>query len=253
MPAAVVHGPASIAEIWRHDVLGEIDRGLGRLELLPVVHDDAGFSELRAQLVGVLVGHGRRDRPPAHPPEGSRTRDCGTTEHEREAASHGGDAIVSRATCLARRRPVPGRPHPVRPLQTEGRHEGTMIDYEILLMLDPETPDERQQEIVTRTRELIERGGGRFEKHDVWGRRKLAYEIDHKPDGSYHLLTFSAEPAALDEVSRILKITDGVMRHLAVRRPKPGRTTTAATPSRDTDREPEYAAPALETVSIEEE
>jgi small subunit ribosomal protein S6 len=127
-----------------------------------------------------------------------------------------------------------------------------VIDYEILLMLDPETPDERQQEIVTRTRELIERGGGRFDKHEVWGRRKLAYEIDHKPDGAYHLLTFAAEPAALDEVSRILKITDGVMRHLAVRRPKPGRTTTAAPPPRemarsDTDREPEYAAPAIES------
>jgi small subunit ribosomal protein S6 len=133
-----------------------------------------------------------------------------------------------------------------------------VIDYEILLMLDPETPDERQQEIVTRTRELIERGGGRFDKHEVWGRRKLAYEIDHKPDGAYHLLTFAAEPAALDEVSRILKITDGVMRHLAVRRPKPGRTTTATSgpprdlpprdmPPRDTDREPEYAAPAIES------
>jgi small subunit ribosomal protein S6 len=100
---------------------------------------------------------------------------------------------------------------------------------------------------VTRTRELIERDGGRFDKHDVWGRRKLAYEINHKPDGTYHLLTFSAEPDALNEVSRILKITDGVMRHLAVRRPKPGRTTTAATPSRDTDREPEYAVPATES------
>ena len=107
-----------------------------------------------------------------------------------------------------------------------------MIDYEILLMLDPETPDERQQEIVTRTRELIERGGGRFDKHEVWGRRKLAYEIDHKPDGAYHLLTFAAAPDALDEVSRILKITDGVMRHLAVRRPKPGRTTTATSARR---------------------
>jgi small subunit ribosomal protein S6 len=124
-----------------------------------------------------------------------------------------------------------------------------VIDYEILLMLDPETPDERQQEIVTRTRELIERDGGRFDKHDVWGRRKLAYEINHKPDGTYHLLTFSAEPDALNEVSRILKITDGVMRHLAVRRPKPGRTTPAATPSRDTDREPEYAAATPENSS----
>ena len=130
-----------------------------------------------------------------------------------------------------------------------------MIDYEILLMLDPETPDERQQEIVTRTRELLERGGGRFEKHEVWGRRKLAYEIDHKADGAYHLLTFAAEPDALDEVSRILKITDGVMRHLAVRRPKPGRTTTATsapprdTQPSDTDREPEYAAPTPENSS----
>jgi small subunit ribosomal protein S6 len=122
-----------------------------------------------------------------------------------------------------------------------------VIDYEILLMLDPEAPDERQQQIVTRTRELIERQGGRWDAHDVWGRRKLAYEIDHKADGSYHLLTFSADAATLDEVSRILKITDGVMRHLAVRRPKPGRTTSAGSgPPRDGDREPEYAASSTE-------
>ena len=95
-----------------------------------------------------------------------------------------------------------------------------MNDYEILLMLDPELPDERQTEIVTRTRELIERGGGSWDGHDVWGRRRLAYEIDKKPDGTYHLLTFSAEPETLAEVSRILKITDGVMRHMAVRRPE---------------------------------
>ena len=48
-------------------------------------------------------------------------------------------------------------------------------------MLDPELPEERQREIVTRMRELLERGGGHLETHDVWGRRKLAYEIDHKP------------------------------------------------------------------------
>jgi small subunit ribosomal protein S6 len=107
-----------------------------------------------------------------------------------------------------------------------------VIDYEVLLMLDPEAPDERQQEIVSRTRELIERQGGRFETHDVWGRRRLAYEIDHKADGSYHLLTFAAEPETLDEISRILKITDGVIRHLAVRRPRAGRTVAAATPNR---------------------
>jgi small subunit ribosomal protein S6 len=99
-----------------------------------------------------------------------------------------------------------------------------VTDYEILLLLDAELPDERQQEIVSRARELIERGGGQFGSHDVWGRRKLAYEINRKADGTYHLLTFAAEPDVLDEVSRVLKITDGVLRHMAVRRPAAKRT-----------------------------
>ncbi len=95
---------------------------------------------------------------------------------------------------------------------------GSVIAYEVLLMLDPELPEERQSEIIGRTRELIERGGGTWESNETWGRRKLAYEIDHKGEGAYHLLGFEAEPEALAEVSRILRITDGVMRHMPVRR-----------------------------------
>jgi small subunit ribosomal protein S6 len=120
--------------------------------------------------------------------------------------------------------------------------------YEILLMLDPELPEERQNEIVTRTRELIERSGGSWDAHDVWGRRKLAYEIDHKSDGIYHLLTFSAQPETLDEVSRILKITDGVMRHMAVRRSEQRPVGTVASPPQD-----RQDAPEPEPVAAEEE
>ena len=94
-----------------------------------------------------------------------------------------------------------------------------MNDYEILLMLDPDAPEGRHDEILARTRELVEQGGGTWQGHEPWGRRRLAYEIDHKTDGVYHLVTFRCEPAALDEASRVLKITDGVMRHLATRRP----------------------------------
>ena len=115
-----------------------------------------------------------------------------------------------------------------------------MTDYEILLMLDPELPEERQTEIVTRTREAIEKDGGRWDNEEPWGRRRLAYEIDHKPEGVYHLLTFAAEPATLDEVSRVLKITDGVMRHMAVRRVK-GASTRPPQPSPE---EPVAAAAA---------
>jgi small subunit ribosomal protein S6 len=93
-----------------------------------------------------------------------------------------------------------------------------VVAYEILLMLDPELPEGRPDEIIARTRELVETSGGTWVGHNVWGRRRLAYEINHKAEGSYHLLSFDSEPATLDELSRILRITDGVMRHLAVRR-----------------------------------
>ena len=102
-----------------------------------------------------------------------------------------------------------------------------MVAYEILILLEPELPEERQNEIVQRARELIERGGGRFTEHVPWGHRKLAYEINHKGDGSYHLVTFEADPATLDELSRVLKITDGVMRHLATRRVAAGPVAAA--------------------------
>jgi small subunit ribosomal protein S6 len=107
---------------------------------------------------------------------------------------------------------------PAGPIQTVGRRFGNVNPYEILLMLDPEAAEERQEEIVTRIRELVERGDGTWVSHDLWGRRRLAYEIDHKSEGTYHLLAFDSPPAVLDEISRVLKITDGVMRHLAVRR-----------------------------------
>ena len=115
-----------------------------------------------------------------------------------------------------------------------------MIDYEILLLLDPDVPQERQEEIVKRTRDLVERGGGAWEGQDVWGRRKLAYEIDKKGDGLYHLLSFSAEAETLDEISRVLKIDDAVVRHLATRRYKPGSTQPVAVggPTREDVREP---------------
>ena len=85
-------------------------------------------------------------------------------------------------------------------------------------MLDPELPDGRQDEIIKRARELVEGAKGTWVGHNVWGRRRLAYEINHKGEGSYHLLNFDADPETLAELSRILRITDGVMRHLAVRR-----------------------------------
>ena len=69
----------------------------------------------------------------------------------------------------------------------------------------------------------------------MWGRRKLAYEIGHKGDGSYHLLHFTCDAGTLDEVSRVLRIDDGVMRHMATRRIEgsPVRPVAVSAPARE--------------------
>jgi small subunit ribosomal protein S6 len=132
-------------------------------------------------------------------------------------------------------RPFPAAPLAARPIQTEGRRSGNVNEYEILLLLDPDLDDDRQAEIVARTREQVESGGGTWDLHDVWGRRKLAYEIQHKGDGSYHLLQFTCNAGTLDEVSRVLRIDDGVMRHMATRRIEgsPVRPVAVGAPTRD--------------------
>jgi small subunit ribosomal protein S6 len=97
-----------------------------------------------------------------------------------------------------------------------------VTEYEILLLLDPELSEEKQTEIVARVRTLVEQGGGTVARHDPWGRRKLAYPVDKKEDGVYHLLTFTASAETLDELTRVLKIDDDVLRHMATRRPEGG-------------------------------
>jgi small subunit ribosomal protein S6 len=107
-----------------------------------------------------------------------------------------------------------------------GREEiGTVTTYEILLMLDPEQAEARQDEIVARTRELVEKAGGTWRSHDPWGRRRLAYEIAHKAEGVYHLVVFDADGETLNEISRVLKIDDAVMRHMATRHVAGSRTS----------------------------
>jgi len=97
--------------------------------------------------------------------------------------------------------------------------------YEILLMLDPEQAEARQGEIVARARGLVEKNGGTWQSHDAWGRRRLAYPIAHKEEGVYHLVVFDSEAETLDEISRVLKIDDTVLRHMATRHIAGSRTS----------------------------
>ena len=131
-----------------------------------------------------------------------------------------------------------------------------MTTYEILLLLDPEQAETRQDDIVARTRDLVEKSGGAWHSHDAWGRRRLAYPIAHKEEGVYHLVVFDAEAATLEEISRVLKIEDAVLRHMATRHIAGSRTSAPrddaaapapaavaeAEPAVSAEPEPEYAA-----------
>ena len=102
---------------------------------------------------------------------------------------------------------------------------GTVTTYEILLMLDPEGAEAHQDDLIARVRDLVEKGGGTWRSHDAWGRRRLAYEIAKKPEGVYHLVVFESGAETLDEISRVLKIDDGVLRHMATKHVEGSRTS----------------------------
>ena len=154
---ALVHRPPAVADL-RRDGLGLVDRRLGRLELLAVLGDDARLGELRLQRLGVRLGNDRRRRAadsaryaaaPATtaPPSKRASRPC-TRPMLQCRPAPASPRAASFPSGASRRR---GR---LRPKEARGN----VIDYEILLLLDAELPDERQNEIVTRTRELVERG-----------------------------------------------------------------------------------------------
>ena len=155
--------------------------------------------------------------------------------------------------------------HPERrkqsgPIQTVGRKEviGTVTTYEILLMLDPEGAEAHQDELIARVRELVEKSGGTWRSHDAWGRRRLAYEIEKKPEAIYHLVVFQSSAETLAEVSRVLKIDDAVLRHMAVKHIEGSRTsaprdeTPAPAPVAAAVAAPEYAEPNTRSDDEEE-
>lgn len=127
-------------------------------------------------------------------------------------------------------------------------------EYELVLMLDPEIPEERREEIASEARQRIESGGSL--KHDTtWGMRKLAYEIEQRTEADYRFFRFETEGGLLDDLNHNLRIADGVLRFRVFRVdprspaivPPAPTATAAATPARGgrrPEREPAAAEPA---------
>jgi small subunit ribosomal protein S6 len=84
-------------------------------------------------------------------------------------------------------------------------------EYELVLMLDPEAPDERREEIADGARQRIE-SGGELKHADSWGMRKMAYEIRQRTEADYRIFRFATDGPLLNDLDHTLKITDGVLR-----------------------------------------
>jgi small subunit ribosomal protein S6 len=123
-----------------------------------------------------------------------------------------------------------------------------LTTYEILLMLDPEGAEQHQDDLLARVRDLVQNGGGTWRSHDAWGRRRLQYPIKKKNDGVYHLVVFESDAATLDEISRVLKIDDTVMRHLATKHIEGSRTSAPRedAPAASPVAVPDYEQPPVE-------
>jgi small subunit ribosomal protein S6 len=90
--------------------------------------------------------------------------------------------------------------------------------YDLMLLLDPGAPSDRQDSILRDVQGLLESGGTLAGSHD-WGTRRMTFEIDHRPEAHYHLFQFQTESggALLERVDHSLKIMDGVLRHRIIR------------------------------------
>ena len=94
--------------------------------------------------------------------------------------------------------------------------EATKNSYETLFVIDPDLTEEATKAMIEKFTKLIA-DNGEVESVDEWGKRRLAYPINDKPEGYYVLVNFKADPSLPSELERIFGITEGIMRSLVVR------------------------------------
>ncbi len=93
----------------------------------------------------------------------------------------------------------------------------TANQYETVFIVNPDLDEEQTSAVVEKFKSLIE-GAGAIDTTDIWGKRKLAYEINDKTEGYYVLIRFSSTPDFPSELDRVYKITENIIRSLIIRK-----------------------------------
>jgi small subunit ribosomal protein S6 len=95
--------------------------------------------------------------------------------------------------------------------------------YDLMLLVDPTAPEERRNAAISEAESMINSGGQLVGSYD-WGTRRMAYEIDHRPEADYRLYQFEGDNQLLERLNQRLRILDGVLRFRIIRL-KPGQPT----------------------------
>jgi small subunit ribosomal protein S6 len=92
-----------------------------------------------------------------------------------------------------------------------------MRHYEVMVILDPTLEERTIAPSLDTFLSVVKRDGGTVDKIDIWGRRRLAYEIDKHAEGIYAVIDLQAEPAAVQELDRQLNLNESVLRTKVLR------------------------------------
>jgi small subunit ribosomal protein S6 len=92
-----------------------------------------------------------------------------------------------------------------------------MRHYEIMIILDPNLEERTVQPSLDQFLTGVTGGGGKVDKVDIWGKRRLSYPIEKKPEGIYAVVDLTAEPATVSELDRQLNLNEAVLRTKVMR------------------------------------
>ena len=92
-----------------------------------------------------------------------------------------------------------------------------MRHYEIMIILEPSLEERTVQPSLDQFLTVVTGGGGNVDKVDIWGRRRLAYQIEKKSEGIYAVVDLTAEPATVSELDRQLNLNEAVLRTKVMR------------------------------------
>ena len=93
-----------------------------------------------------------------------------------------------------------------------------MNSYELLYILNNELADEAKEAVVEKLNAVVSSNGGTVDNVDKWGTKRLAYPINYKSEGYYVLVNFTAPATLPDELERVMRITDAVVRFMIVKK-----------------------------------